>query len=163
MVTRTEFPGWGHMLERGATTLWEHWEFSDDTFSHNHPMFGSVSEWFFKGVGGVRPHPEAVGFDRFYVEPSTIGDVSWAQVLFRSVRGRIDSNWYREGDELHMTVQVPVNTRAQIRVPTTDANAVTEGSVPAAEARGVRALNSPPGYARFLVGSGTYRFVAPFG
>ncbi|HEY5481646.1 MAG TPA: family 78 glycoside hydrolase catalytic domain, partial [Verrucomicrobiae bacterium] len=46
VVNQKTFPGWGYMLENGATTLWEHWEFSDNTFSHNHPMFGSVSEWF---------------------------------------------------------------------------------------------------------------------
>ncbi|MCJ7487686.1 MAG: twin-arginine translocation signal domain-containing protein [Candidatus Aminicenantes bacterium] len=46
LVNRSSFPGWGYMLEKGATTLWEHWAFSDDTFSHNHPMFGSVTEWF---------------------------------------------------------------------------------------------------------------------
>jgi len=47
------------MLERGATTLWEHWEFSDDTYSHNHPMFGSVSEWLFAWVAGIKPDPAA--------------------------------------------------------------------------------------------------------
>ncbi len=91
-----------------------------------------------------------------------MGDVSWAQTEIRGARGRIESNWYRENGELHMTVQVPVNARAQIRVPTTAATQVTEGGVPADEAPSVRALTSDPGYARFLVGSGTYRFVAPY-
>ena len=54
IVNQKTFPGWGHMLDRGATTLWEHWEFSDNVFSHNHPMFGSVSQWFFEDVGGIR-------------------------------------------------------------------------------------------------------------
>lgn len=162
MVKKATFPGWGHMLESGATTLWEHWEYSDNTYSHNHPMFGSVSEWFFKGIGGIRPHDEAVGFDRFYIEPNPVGDVTWAQTEVRSARGRIESNWYHENGELHMTVQVPVNTLAQVRVPTTDVAGVTEGGVPAGEAPSVRALTSVPGHARFLVGSGTYRFVAPY-
>jgi len=26
-------------------------------------MFGSISEWFFKWLGGIQPDPEAVGFD----------------------------------------------------------------------------------------------------
>jgi len=162
MVKKTGFPGWGYMIERGATTLWEHWEYSDSTYSHNHPMFGSVSEWLFKGIGGVRPHAEAIGFDRFYVEPNPVGDVSWAQTEVRSARGRIESNWYYEAGELHMTVTVPVNARAQVRVPTTDAAQVTEGGVPVGEAPGVRTLAPREGYARVLVGSGTYRFAAPF-
>ena len=42
IVNQKTFPGWGYMLEMGATTLWEHWELSEDVYSHNHPMFGSV-------------------------------------------------------------------------------------------------------------------------
>ena len=45
LVLRRGFPGWLHMLERGATTLWETWKESDDVFSNCHPMFGSVDEW----------------------------------------------------------------------------------------------------------------------
>ena len=69
LVDRKDFPGWGHMLERGATTLWEHWEFSDDTYSHNHGMFGSVSEWFFAWVAGIQPDPAALDSDRIVLRP----------------------------------------------------------------------------------------------
>jgi alpha-L-rhamnosidase len=42
LANRTKFPSWGHMLENGATTLWETWKQSDQTFSHNHLMLGSI-------------------------------------------------------------------------------------------------------------------------
>ena len=42
------FPGWLHMLERGATTLWETWKESDNVYSNCHPMFGSVDEWILR-------------------------------------------------------------------------------------------------------------------
>ena len=45
LVLHRGFPGWLHMLERGATTLWETWKESDDVYSNCHPMFGSVDEW----------------------------------------------------------------------------------------------------------------------
>jgi len=48
MVLHRGFPGWQHMLERGATTLWETWKESDDVYSNCHPMFGSVDEWILK-------------------------------------------------------------------------------------------------------------------
>jgi alpha-L-rhamnosidase len=32
-ITRDTFPGWGYMLANGATTLWEVWKMSDNTFS----------------------------------------------------------------------------------------------------------------------------------
>ena len=57
IVLHKGFPGWLHMLERGATTLWETWKESDNVFSNCHPMFGSVDEWIlrFGDVRGVTP------------------------------------------------------------------------------------------------------------
>ena len=65
MVDEPSYPGWGYMLENGATTLWETWAESDNVYSQNHPMFGSVSEWFYKSLGGIEPEESAAGFDRF--------------------------------------------------------------------------------------------------
>ena len=48
IVLHTGFPGWLHMLERGATTLWETWKESDNVYSNCHPMFGSVDEWILR-------------------------------------------------------------------------------------------------------------------
>ena len=53
IVLHEGFPGWLHMLERGATTLWETWKESDDVYSNCHPMFGSVDEWILR-YGGTR-------------------------------------------------------------------------------------------------------------
>ena len=48
VVLHRGFPGWLHMLDRGATTLWETWRESDDVYSNCHPMFGSVDEWILR-------------------------------------------------------------------------------------------------------------------
>jgi len=48
IVLHKGFPGWLHMLDRGATTLWETWKESDNTYSNCHPMFGSVDEWILR-------------------------------------------------------------------------------------------------------------------
>ncbi|MBQ8112918.1 MAG: family 78 glycoside hydrolase catalytic domain [Kiritimatiellae bacterium] len=48
IVLHKGFPGWLHMLERGATTLWETWKESDNIYSNCHPMFGSVDEWILR-------------------------------------------------------------------------------------------------------------------
>ncbi len=48
IVLHQGFPGWLHMIERGATTLWETWRESDNTYSNCHPMFGSVDEWILR-------------------------------------------------------------------------------------------------------------------
>ena len=51
IVLHAGFPGWLHMLDRGATTLWETWKESDNVYSNCHPMFGSVDEWILRFGG----------------------------------------------------------------------------------------------------------------
>ncbi len=48
IVLHKGFPGWLHMIERGATTVWETWRESDNIFSNCHPMFGCVDEWILR-------------------------------------------------------------------------------------------------------------------
>ena len=161
IVQQTNFPGWGWMLANDATTLWEHWGLSDNTYSHSHPMFGSVSQWFINWLGGIQPHPEAIGFDRIIIRPQTVPDLQWVKCSYNSVRGRIVSNWSRERGRLYFEIIVPANTTAEVYVPAETADAITEGGKPVASRLGTKFLRSERGAAVFEVGSGRYRFEVP--
>ena len=100
IVNQKDFPGWGYMLENGATTLWEHWAFSDNTYSHNHPMFGSVSEWFCKAVAGIAVADDAVGADKILLRPNPVVNLTWAEGEYHSVRGIVASKWRVEGEPI---------------------------------------------------------------
>ena len=76
------YPGWRHMLETGATTLWETWKYPEKYPSQNHPMFGSVSEWFFRSLLGI--NPGAPGFRRIILKPQPAGDLTWAKGTYQS-------------------------------------------------------------------------------
>lgn len=52
LVATNTYPGWGYWIEKGATTLWEDWQ---GETSLDHVMFGDVSSWFYKALGGIRP------------------------------------------------------------------------------------------------------------
>jgi len=163
LVNRREFPGWGYMLDNGATTLWEHWALSENTFSHNHPMFGSVSQWFFNWLGGIQVHPQAVGFDRIIIRPQIVGDLKWVRCRYDSVRGPIASDWRLDDDRLHLNVTIPAGTTALVYIPATRAAEVTESDRPAAEAPGVRRLGEENGAPVFEIQSGRYAFVGKAG
>jgi alpha-L-rhamnosidase len=158
IVNQKSYPGWGYMLEHGATTLWEHWEGSDNTYSHNHPMFGSVSEWFYHWLGGIQPAPEAVGFDRIIIRPQAVKDLNWVRCSYNSVRGRILSNWKREGNLLKLEVEIPANTTATVYVPASGPGQVKESGRPAADARGVHFIKQEGSRSIFEIGSGHYVF-----
>jgi alpha-L-rhamnosidase len=161
MVDKKDFPGWGHMLENGATTLWETWAQSDNVYSQNHPMFGSVSEWFFKCLGGIRPTDSAVGFDAFMIEPFVTNNLDWVDASYESVRGTISSRWKVNDDQLQMEIQVPVNTSAVVRIPTSNVGSVREGGQLVVQNPGAwTQLIVEPDFIRLTVGSGHYVFTA---
>jgi|GEM_PF-30125 len=117
LAMQKDFPGWGNMLAHGATTLWEHWDLSDNTYSHNHPMFGSISGWFYKYIAGIRPAPDAVGYDKVILQPSGFERLSFAQASYRSVHGEIRAAWKRRGDSLYYEVTVPTGVTGMIVLP----------------------------------------------
>lgn len=156
--TRT-FPGWGYMLDNGATTLWEHWEGSDNTFSNNHPMFGSVSEWFYKHIAGIRPAPDAVGCDRVLIAPGPPQPgLDWAEASYDSIRGTIRAAWRVEGGWLHLDVSVPVGVSARVLLPVDAQAEVLESGVPAHLAAGVAPVPGNLFCPAFEVASGAYQF-----
>ena len=158
VVNQRTFPGWGHMLERGATTLWEHWQFSDNTYSHNHPMFGSVSEWFYKVIGGINLAPDAVGCDKLVIAPHPVRDLEWAKASYDSVRGPVSSDWRKRGGRFELSVHVPVGATATVVLPARALDTVTESGKPVANASGVKGARCESGQAVVEVESGRYRF-----
>ena len=93
IVNSTTYPGWGFMIDNGATTLWETWKESDNTYSNCHPMFGSVTEWFYRWLAGIRPDPENPGFRKFILNPSTPDGLEFVNSSYTSPYGKIVSNW----------------------------------------------------------------------
>jgi alpha-L-rhamnosidase len=158
MVNQKTFPGWGYMIDHGATTLWEHWAFSDDTYSHNHPMFGSVSEWFYKALAGIKPAPDAVGFDKIIIAPQPIGDLKWVKASYNSVHGRILSEWSRRHDRFKLHIHVPIDATATVFIPASDDSSVRESGKQIDHADGVRLLGKAEKAIVVTVGSGDYYF-----
>ncbi len=158
MVRKTTFPGWGYMLERGATTLWEYWEFSDNTFSHNHPMFGSISAWFFQWLAGIQPHPQAEGFDRCSIRPQPVAGITWVEAEYKSARGPIRVSWKRDDTEFELKITIPPNTRANVFIPTSNAESIREKGKHQTALLGKWVWKSGEAYAVCEIGSGTYTF-----
>ena len=149
IANQKTFPGWGYMVENGATTLWEHWAYSDNVYSHNHPMFGSISEWFFKHLAGIRPAADAVGFDKAVIQPRFIPELDWVKAHHDTVRGRIVSEWRRNGETIALRVVIPVGATAKVVLPSKSAEEVPGAKEPTENA----------GEAIYGIGSGEYEFV----
>lgn len=160
LVNTRDFPGWGYMIEQGATTLWENWAFSDNTYSHNHPMFGSVSEWFYRHVAGIRIDADAVGADRVTIHPTLTHKLQWARAAYRSLHGEMACHWYWETDVLHVDVTIPVGTTATLYLPAGNPASIMEGGAPVSEAAGVALLRMEEGKVLYQLEAGTYAFTS---
>jgi len=122
LLRNETFPSWGYSIRHGATTIWERWDGWTDTDgfqtpgmnSFNHYSLGSVGQWLYEYVGGIRA--TAPGYERVLIAPEP-GELEWARVVYRSVRGPISSAWRREGDELHLEVEIPPNVTGTVVVP----------------------------------------------
>jgi alpha-L-rhamnosidase len=157
MLLQTSAPSYGALLAAGYTTWPEAW---GGAASRMHACFLGFSLWFNQGVLGVRSG--APGFAAFAVRPAYgVGGVSWARGTTASPLGAIDSSWALVGSALALNVSVPANAAATLYIPAAAGpGSVTEGGAPARLAPGVRFLRQEGNNTVWLVGSGSFAFLA---
>jgi alpha-L-rhamnosidase len=120
IVNSRAYPGWGHMIDQGATTIWETWKESDDIYSNCHPMFGSISEWFYRWLGGIRPNQDYPGFEKFFISPYLPEGLSNVSVTYRSPFGEIISCWKNYGNNKQVfEITIPRGSHALVTLPVT--------------------------------------------
>ena len=121
IVNSRHYPGWGYMIDQGATTIWETWKESDNIYSNCHPMFGSVSEWLYRWLAGIRPNPDYPGFERFTIAPSLPGGLDHVNCSYHSPFGEIVSNWSNEGTGKQVfEITIPGGSSAMVRLPASE-------------------------------------------
>lgn len=96
-------------MDRGATTLWEHWSEDEcvDIHSNCHPMFGSVDEWLMRHVLGISVCDDAVGFDKVRIDPQPIPGVTSASGWLDTPKGRITVSWKVVDGRIEVKADVP--------------------------------------------------------
>jgi alpha-L-rhamnosidase len=153
IANQRDFPGWGFMLANDATTLWESWE-KPSSASYNHPMFGSIEEWFYKSLLGL--NAAAPGFKKIIIKPQP-AELTWAKGSYQSMYGLIESDWKKTDSSFELRVNIPVNTTAEIWVKASEQNAITVNGNTNLAAVGIITARHQDGYAVLSVGSGVYK------
>jgi alpha-L-rhamnosidase len=149
----------------GATTMWERWngirangEFGPvEMNSFNHYAYGAVGDWMFQHLGGLQIVEP--GYKKSRIAPLVgAGGLSHARCSLRTPYGLLASEWKLTDSGLTLAVTVPANTTAEVVIPAESAEAVHEGDVAAASARGVKEASFQDDRLVLLVGSGSYIF-----
>ncbi|MBM2620304.1 family 78 glycoside hydrolase catalytic domain [Actinoplanes sp. LDG1-06] len=153
ILQQPDYPGWGYMNSRGATTIWERWDgirvdgsLQDPGMnSFNHYGLGSVGDWLYRAVGGVAP--ASPGYRQALIAPRPGGSLTAASSSLSSPYGVTSSSWTRNGSKLTLEVVVPPNATALVKVPA--ATGATVNAPPEAV---------PQGPGSYSLGSGRYTF-----
>ena len=156
IASQKDYPGWGYMLKEGATTLWESWA-KPVSSSMNHPMFGSIDEWFYRSLAGI--NAAAPGFKKIIIKPQP-AQLSWVKSSYQSMYGLIKIEWKKITNTFQLQVAIPANTTAEVWLPANKNSTITEGGNKVGQDSSVQLLRYQKGYAIFNVSSGEYNFLA---
>ncbi|GAA4980718.1 glycoside hydrolase family 78 protein [Yinghuangia aomiensis] len=121
MLENDQAPSWLAQVHAGATTVWEDWE---GTASHNHYSPGAVCQWLFDTAAGIRVDGE----NHFVVAPVPGGTLTHVRAAYTSLYGTVHSHWEKTPAGLTVTVTVPSNTRADVRLPNGEKRTVPAGT-----------------------------------
>ncbi|NQX66164.1 family 78 glycoside hydrolase catalytic domain [Paenibacillus alba] len=166
LLLREQYPSWLYSVLQGATTIWERWDgwtvangFQDPGMnSLCHYAFGSVGEWLYRHVGGIRLDPTASGFSRSVIRPRPLGGIHSAKCEYDSIQGLISTKWTLQSDVFELMLTVPANGTAFVHMPSEEGTLVTEGGLPAASVPGIRVMGREGDCEVLLVESGSYQF-----
>ncbi|MET7397037.1 family 78 glycoside hydrolase catalytic domain [Dactylosporangium sp. NPDC005572] len=163
------YPGWGWWfqtvdgLNTGAETLivdtmWEAWCWfpstnclTDSSRSHNHAFRGTIDDWLYEYVAGIRA--TAPAYRQVQVKPYPVPGMTHASAYLTSPLGKVSSAWTRTDRTFTLRVHVPVGATADVLLPIADGQT-------ASATGGAKALHIRDGYATYRVGSGDYTFTA---
>ena len=110
-------PSWFYEIKKGATTIWESWDgIKPDgkvgNLSYNHYAFGSVFDWVYRNISGIRK--QSAGYQKIMIKPEPDETMTWARSSFKSVYGEIVSDWKKENGTFRLRVRIPCNTYATV-------------------------------------------------
>jgi alpha-L-rhamnosidase len=151
MNNRSDVPGYGFQLAKGATALTESWQALSGV-SNNHFMLGHLMEWFYAGLAGIRPADDAIAYNKIVIRPQSVGNVTSAKGSYHSSYGVIKSDWRKSEKGFDLIVEIPANTTAEVYFPAKASAQITDSGKP------VTGYKNSNGSAIVNVGSGTYHF-----
>jgi alpha-L-rhamnosidase len=117
VLTQKTYPGYGYWIGKGATTLQEEWSGKN---SNNHQMFGSVDEYLYKYLAGIRSPEDGItspGYKNIHIQPYVPEGLSFVESSLKTVSGTIESGWNYIPGLFQLKVVIPSNSTALVSIP----------------------------------------------
>lgn len=127
IFTSEKMPGWLYPVKMGATSVWERWDSIDPEGnlnpdsgmnSLNHYAFGSVVEWLYKDVAGLKTSEQFAGFKHAVIEPKPNYRIDTVDMHLDTVSGEYRSYWkILPNGQLKLKYKIPFNCSATLILP----------------------------------------------
>src|SRR5690242_8710145 len=166
LLNRTEYPSWLYPVTKGATTIWERWDgikpdgsFQDPGMnSFNHYAYGAIGEWMYRVVAGIELDESRPGYKHILIQPQPGGGLTYTKASVESMFGRVTSDWKIAGGKFILTVEIPPNTMATVRLPKAKIEQTTESQRQLAGRADLIGARQAGDAVLVEIGSGTYVF-----
>ena len=104
LLTSHDPGGFGYMMDRGATTLWEYWRGEG---SHDHPMFGASALYLFSHILGITQKDGTYGYEQVLIRPIIPDSLDNASGSIMTPKGEIGVAFKRTDGGMDFTVTLP--------------------------------------------------------
>ena len=124
LLLREDYPSWLYSVNKGATTIWEHWDsikedsslFDTKMNSFNHYAYGSVYDWIFGVSAGIKVLEDGAGYKHILIKPTTDKRLGYLKAGIETQNGRLESYWYYKEDKIYYEFTIPFGTTAEIEL-----------------------------------------------
>ncbi|KAK4494248.1 hypothetical protein PRZ48_014546 [Zasmidium cellare] len=115
MARQEEHPSYMRFLRRGETTLLEFWQ--DECRSKCHDMLGTIYEWFYAAVLGIKPIDDA--YKTFSVRPPYESEFDEVEGSVDCPYGKIQVHFRRDrtASRVLLDLVVPMSITATVELP----------------------------------------------
>ena len=169
LLNRDQYPSWLYPVKQGATTIWERWDglkpdgsFQDKGMnSFNHYAYGAIGDWMYQVMAGIGIDDAHPGYKHILIQPQPGGGFTSVRASHETLYGKVSSSWTIKDGRFELTVDIPTNTRATVRLPKAQLANVTESGRPVSSGNGISGARQDRDSVVVETGSGRYRFACP--
>ena len=118
-------PSWLFSVNKGATTMWEHWDGikSDGSLwdskmnSFNHYAYGAVFDWIFGCAAGIKVLDDGAGYSHISVKPHFDKRMGFLNASLETRLGKLEILWYYKKNEVCVELSIPSGASAELELP----------------------------------------------
>ncbi len=122
LLFNEESPSWLYSVNKGATTMWEHWNgikedgsfWSADMNSFNHYAYGAVGDWLYGVAAGIKI--DEAGYKKVSIEPKPDRRLGYVKCSVETSYGELVSNWEYSGEKIIFDITIPKGVTANIKL-----------------------------------------------